>query len=113
PEWSMTATLMMPDPISRPTEVFLPNPNRAMPTLGLERGRERASYSKAHRLSCQASKLLETERTTLNHAYTYVNSTGVRATLRPAAAGPGGVAYHAYYQALTRAPQRHAHGEAP
>src|SRR2546422_2659143 len=30
PEWSMTATLRMPDPISRPTEVFLPpnNPNK-------------------------------------------------------------------------------------
>src|SRR6266480_4275894 len=32
PEWSITASLMMPEPISRPTEVFLPpsNPKRAI-----------------------------------------------------------------------------------
>ncbi len=32
PEWSITDSLMMPDPISRPTEVFLPprSPKRAI-----------------------------------------------------------------------------------
>src|SRR5213596_1594233 len=36
PEWSMTTSLMMPEPISRPTEVFLPprNPNRAIEPRG-------------------------------------------------------------------------------
>src|SRR5882724_3509830 len=38
PEWSITASLMMPEPISRPTEVFLPpsNPKRAIAAYGLE-----------------------------------------------------------------------------
>jgi hypothetical protein len=32
PEWSITATLMMPEPMSKPTEVFLPprSPKSAM-----------------------------------------------------------------------------------
>src|SRR6266487_1707753 len=36
PEWSTTTSLMMPEPISRPTEVFLPprNPNRAIAPRG-------------------------------------------------------------------------------
>src|SRR6266511_1568218 len=38
PEWSITASLMMPEPISRPTEVFLPpsNPKRAIDAYGLK-----------------------------------------------------------------------------
>src|SRR5690242_7507362 len=38
PEWSITASLMMPEPISRPTDVFLPpsNPNRAILPKGLK-----------------------------------------------------------------------------
>src|SRR6266446_6398354 len=38
PEWSITASLMMPDPISRPTEVFLPprSPKRAIHAYGLK-----------------------------------------------------------------------------
>src|SRR6266853_2304678 len=38
PEWSITASLMMPDPISRTTEVFLPprSPKRAIHAYGLK-----------------------------------------------------------------------------
>src|SRR5438128_3297673 len=39
PEWSITASLMIPEPISRPTEVFLPpnNPKRAIGAYGLKK----------------------------------------------------------------------------
>src|SRR5213596_236637 len=51
PEWSITASLMMPEPISRPTEVFLPpsNPKRAIGAYGLKkkRGRGQTTVSPA------------------------------------------------------------------
>jgi len=42
PEWSITASLMMPEPISSPTEVFLPpsNPKRAISAYGLKTRRD-------------------------------------------------------------------------
>src|SRR2546426_616637 len=60
PEWSMTATLRMPDPISRPTEVFLPpnKPNKAMVPSVKKTDGARANYSMPRPLSCQASNLL-------------------------------------------------------
>src|SRR5437868_10704666 len=62
PPWSMTTSLMMPEPISRPTEVFLPprKPKRAICTFwSRDKKGRRANYHRPRPLSCQASNLLE------------------------------------------------------
>src|SRR6266513_2176928 len=52
PEWSITASLMMPEPISRPTEVFLPpsNPKRAISAYGLKTRWDKGKLQKAQPL---------------------------------------------------------------
>src|SRR2546426_843044 len=72
PEWSTDTSLMIPEPMSKPTEVFLPpnKPNKAMVSYGLKTDGARANYSMPRPLSCQASNLLEAERTTTLLAYT-------------------------------------------